>query len=162
MKVSMVSAMTRDRVIGTGDGIPWHLPRDSQHFRAYTAGKPILLERRTYEKMIGWFTTQMPIILTHQEGYAAEGAEVVHDMPSALAAAERLGAAELVVSGGAQIYEVGLPHATELILTIVDASVGGRARFPDFKAAGDWHCTRRESHAADKENAYALEFQWWH
>ena len=161
MKVSMIAAMTPERVIGTGRGIPWHLPRDSRHFRAYTAGKPMLLGRRTYEEMIGWFTSQWPIILTHQAGYQGEGGQVVHDMEGALATAQRLGAEELVVSGGAQIYTAALPYATHLILTIVEATVEGRARFPDFQAQGHWRCDRRQRHAADEQNAYDMETQWW-
>jgi dihydrofolate reductase len=161
MKLSMISAMTRQRVIGTGQGIPWHLPRDSRHFRAYTAGKPMLLGRRTYEEMIGWFTTQHPIILTRQTDFQPEGASVVNDVPSAITLAESRGASELVVSGGAQIYAAALPYAEELVLTVVDAAIEGRAQFPDFQAQGVWRCQRRETHPADAENVYAMEFQWW-
>ncbi len=158
----MISAMTSERVIGTGNGIPWRLPRDSRHFRSYTTGKPMLLGRRTYEEMLGWFTTQTPIILTRQEGYRAPaGAHVVHEVAGAVALAEALGAAELVVSGGAQIYAAALPLAEELILTLVDARVEGSARFPDFRADDSWICQRRERHEADRENAHAMEFQWW-
>ncbi|MFT4641162.1 MAG: dihydrofolate reductase [Verrucomicrobiales bacterium] len=157
----MIAAMTPERVIGTGNGIPWHLPRDSQHFRAYTAGKPMLLGRRTFEEMDGWFTTQIPIILTHQQDYIADGSIVVHDMNGALAAAKETGVSEFVISGGAQIYATALQHATELILTVVEATVEGRARFPEFQSHGDWHCAHRESHPADQENDHAMEFQRW-
>ena len=71
LKVSLISAMTPDRVIGTGKGIPWHMPRDIRHFRSSTAGKPMLLGRRTFEEMAGWFTSQTPIVMTRQERYEA-------------------------------------------------------------------------------------------
>ena len=157
----MIAAMTPNRVIGTGQGIPWHLPRDSQHFRSYTAGKPMLLGRRTFEEMNGWFTTQTPIILTHQPNYTANDALVVHDMAEALTVADQTGADEFVVSGGAQIYATALDYADELILTIVDATIEGTARFPDFLSAGDWHCNHRESYPADQENDHPMEFQRW-
>lgn len=158
----MIAAMTADHVIGTGNGIPWHLPRDQVHFRAYTAGKAMLLGRRTYEEMIGWFTTQTPIVLTRDSGQTLEGTpNLVTSLDTALEVAENLQATELVVSGGAQVYEAALAHADSLVLTVIDADVDGEARFPEFKASGDWHCRETEWHPSDAENAYAMEFQWW-
>lgn len=157
----MISAMTSRGVIGTGEGIPWHLPRDSRHLRAFTAGKVMLVGRRTFEEMRGWFTTQTPIVLTRQATYDAGGALIAGDVPEALAAGKRLGATELVVSGGGQVYAAALPYATELILTIVAVDIEGRARFPDFRSGSGWRCDRTERHASDEENAYSMEFQWW-
>jgi len=154
--------MTAQRVIGTGSGIPWHLPRDSAHFRAYTAGKAMLLGRRTYEEMIGWFTTQTPIVLTRDSGQTLEGApRLVTSVEAAIEAARGLEMEELVVSGGAQIYAAALESADSLVLTLVDAEVEGVARFPEFKGSDDWHCRASEWHAADAENAHAMEIQWW-
>ncbi len=164
MKISMIAAMTQDRVIGTGTSVPWHLPRDSQHLRDYTLGKPMLLGRQTYEEMTGWFTTQHPIVLTRQKDYTTEDALVVHDVPAALSAARAMNegdAHELVVVGGAQVYAVALPLATDLILTLVDTRVDGPARFPDFQECGVWQCLRREPHPADADHAHPFEFQYW-
>lgn len=162
MKVSMIAAMTPEGVIGTGEGIPWHLPRDQAHFRAYTAGKAMLLGRRTYEEMIGWFTTQTPIVLTRNTRIDLEGKpRLAASVESAIEMAQELGAPELVVSGGAQVYAAALDHADELILTSIDTKAVGTARFPDFQEKGNWHCHRREAHATDTENIHALEFQWW-
>ena len=162
VKVSMIAAMAAERVIGTGDGIPWHLPRDQEHFRAYAAGKAMLLGRRTYEEMIGWFTTQTPIVLTRDSEQTLEGTPcLVTSVEAAIEAAQDLGVNELVVSGGAQVYAAALASADSLVLTIVDAEVEGAARFPEFRDSGDWHCRESERHAADAENVYAMEFQWW-
>ncbi|MCB1078710.1 MAG: dihydrofolate reductase, partial [Verrucomicrobiae bacterium] len=70
MKISMIAALDRNRVIGTGNGgLPWRLPRDVSHFREYTQGKHLLIGRRTYEEMLGWFSDQVPIVLTHRRDY---------------------------------------------------------------------------------------------
>ncbi|MFV1995779.1 MAG: dihydrofolate reductase, partial [Verrucomicrobiales bacterium] len=71
MKISMIAAMDRNRVIGADrGGIPWNLPRDRRRFRSHAAGKHLLLGRRTFEEMKGWFEDQQtPIVLTHREGY---------------------------------------------------------------------------------------------
>ncbi len=159
MKVSMIAALAKDRVIGTGHGgIPWRLPRDSRHFREYTQGHHMLLGRKTFEEMGGWFTTQTPIVLTRREDYEAEGAVVAHTVSAAIAIAGKAGEEELVVSGGASVYREALPYADELVLTLVDAEVEGEARFPDYEAAGDWEEVSREEIAKDEENEYDMVF----
>ena len=43
MKISMIAAMSRNRVIGKDNDIPWHLPDDFAHFKHTTMGKPIIM-----------------------------------------------------------------------------------------------------------------------
>ena len=86
---------------------------------------------------------------------------MVRDVRSAVALAVELEAPELVVGGGAEIYEAALPIADELVLTVIETAVDGRVRFPDFQTEGNWVCRRRERHEADSENPHAMEFQWW-
>lgn len=157
MKISMIAALARNRVIGTGGeagGIPWRLPRDSTRFRGYTEGKWMLIGRKTFEEMDGWFTTQTPIVLTRQTGFdhAAPSVE------SAIELAKAGGAVELVVSGGASVYEAALHFADELVLTFVHADVDGAARFPNYSAAASWIETSRESFPADEENEFGMTF----
>ena len=159
MKVSMIAAMAEDRVIGTGHGgIPWQLPRDSQHFRSYTQGHHILLGRTTFEEMSGWFTTQTPIVLTRRANYEVPGALVAGSVEEAIELAAEAGDDELIVSGGASVYRAALAHADELVLTFVDARVEGAARFPDWQENGDWEEDSSESVAADDENEFGMRF----
>lgn len=153
--------MTRHRVLGTGEGIPWHLPRDQQHFRQQTDGKVLLLGRRTFEEMDGWFTNQLPIVLTHQSDYKVANGLRADTLPSALALAEARGTHELMVCGGGQVYESALPIATHLILTIIEATIEGKVCFPRFRDDGRWHRTHHESFEADAENTHAMTFEWW-
>ncbi|MEM8954879.1 MAG: dihydrofolate reductase [Verrucomicrobiota bacterium] len=161
MKVSMIAAMAKGRVIGTGTGgIPWHLPRDSTHFREYTQGKYMLLGRATFEEMDGWFTTQVPIVLTRRDDYevAVMGGGVVSDVVSAIRYAEEAGATELVVSGGASVYAAALAHVEELVLTFVEAAVEGEAVFPDWEGSGKWKEVSRVGYEADDENEFGMSF----
>ena len=161
MKVSMIAAMDENRLIGSGSGIPWHLPRDQRHFRAYTAGKALLLGRRTFEEMLGWFTDQRPIVLSRDTTYAPAkappGLGVAGSLAGACDLASAAGERELVVLGGAQIYKLALPIADELILTEVHAEFEGGAYFPSF-GEEDWREVARERFEADADNAYAMSF----
>lgn len=159
MKISAIAAIARDRVIGTGDGgIPWHLPKDSRHFRSYTQGHHMLLGRRTFEEMDGWFTTQIPIVLTTREGYRPDAGKVANSVADAIEIARAAGESELVVSGGASVYHAALPWIEELVLTFVDADISGGARFPEWESEGQWNELSRQAFPADDENAYPMTF----
>ena len=160
MLISMIAAMDEKRLIGSGVGIPWHLPRDVRHFRAYTADKAMLLGRRTFEEMAGWFSEQQrPIVLTRGvlpgPPDSPPGFHMVSSMPEAIAHAEAAGEPELVVSGGAQIYQLALPFAEVLVLTEVHGEFVGSSYFPEL-AQADWREVARERFGADAENAHAM------
>ena len=161
MKISMIAAMTPDRVIGKeGGGIPWHgkLPRDQQHFRSYTEGKWMLLGRATFEEMDGWFTTQTPVVLTSDPSYRMEKGYVVTTVNDAIELARSHHAEELVVSGGASVYEVALGHAETLVLTLVEADVESSRLFPEWDS-NNWRLVSERCFPADEANAFAMRFQ---
>ncbi|NNE93652.1 MAG: diacylglycerol kinase [Verrucomicrobiales bacterium] len=158
MKISMIAAMAKNRVIGTGSGIPWDLPRDAYHFRTYTAGKFMLLGRKTFEEMEGWFTTQIPIVLTGKSDYKVENGHVADSVESGRDIAKEQGAPELVVSGGASVYEAALPLADQLVLTFVEEEIPGEVQFPDYEAEADWETLSELRLEADDENPYAMTF----
>jgi len=155
----MISAYAENRVIGgKNGGIPWHLPRDSTHFCGYTQNKYMLLGRRTYSEMTGWFTTQKPIVLTRNGSFANGDVLVAASVPDAIELAKAKGAEELVVSGGASVYAAALPFAERLVLTRIEANIPGGAHFPDYQASGGWETVSSEHFPADAENAYAMTF----
>ncbi len=159
MKISMIAALDRHRVIGTGQGgVPWQLPRDVRHFRTYTEGKYLLIGRKTCEEMDGWFTNHRPILLTRGSGSAPNRGLVAHSVDEAITEAFEGGAAELVVCGGASVYTAALPYADELLLTRIDTDSGGDVLFPDYEMDHEWETLSEESHPADAENEHAMTF----
>jgi dihydrofolate reductase len=159
MKITMIAALDRNRVIGTGHGgLPWRLPRDVAQFRAYTRGKFLLLGRKTYGEMTGWFTDQTPIVLSHRRDFSADGALVAHSIEEAVTEAFERGSPELVVCGGAAVYAAALPYADELRLTWVDTETTGQVTFPDFTVDHEWETLFEERHEKDAENAHAMTF----
>ena len=164
MKISVIVAHDENRLIGSGSGIPWHLPRDTSHFRDYTAGKSMLLGRRTFEEMSGWFTSQFPIIVTRNSsdrvglgGLDLTDVGIAHSVEEGIAMGRDADCAELVVSGGAQIYALALPFATELLVTEVHGIFEGDAFFPAIPA-DDWNEIARERFEADEKNSHAMSF----
>lgn len=159
MKITMIAALDRNRVIGTGSGgLPWRLPRDVAQFRLYTRGKTLLIGRRTFEEMRGWFTDQTPIVLSHRRDFAPVGSLAAHTVDEAVGEAFERGAPELVVCGGAAVYTAALPYADELRLTLVETAGDGPLRFPDYRAGHSWETLSEERHEADAENPLAMTF----
>lgn len=154
MLLTLVAALAEDRVIGSASGgIPWDLPRDRTHFRARTAGRWLLVGRRTYEEMEGWFGERTPVVLTTQPNFRPR--KPAHRTAPTPAAAIDLaranGVAELLVCGGAQVYAATLPFADRLVLTRIDlhVTIPDPVRFPDFESSGEWRLRHAESWPAE-------------
>lgn len=161
-RISLLAALDRNRAIGRGNALPWHLPDDFRRFKALTMGKPILMGRRTAESLGRALPGRRNLVLTRGGRVPFEGMEAVASLDAAvaLAAADRAG--ELCVIGGAQVYALALPRATAMHLTHVDAAVADAdTHFPPFDA-GDWEIVSRAAHPADDRHAYAFEFvDYW-
>ena len=159
MLVSLISAVSRNGVIGGKDGgIPWDLPRDKEHFREYTSGKWMLVGRKTYLEMEGWFVDQTPVVLTRSTDLIVPGGVVVHSVADAIDLAEQAGADELVVSGGAEMYRAALPFVEKLILTKIDAEIEGLAGFPDLDW-NKWEKIESEIWDRDERNSYKMTLE---
>ena len=48
MRLSMVMAMDRNKLIGKDGGLPWHLPAELAYFKSVTMGKVLIMGRKTY------------------------------------------------------------------------------------------------------------------
>jgi len=157
--VSFVVAMDRNRLIGRAGSIPWRLPRDLKHFRKLTWGKPIVMGRKTYESIGRPLPGRRTIVLS-RGGFAAPAeVAVVRSVAEALDVARREAAPEVMVVGGAQVYEALLDRCRAIHLTVVDGDFQGDTFFPfDPLASPDWRVTRSERWPADAENAFEAEY----
>ena len=145
MKITIVAAIARGGVIGSGNTIPWRVPEDMARFRALTMGHPVVMGRRTWDSLPDRFRPlpgRRNIVVTHNPAWAAEGADRASSLEDALAL---LGDEEQVfVIGGAELYALALPLADELQLTEIEADVDGDVFFPLLDAA-DFEEMSRES-----------------
>ena len=161
MKITLIAAHDSNRLIGSSAGLPWFLPRDQQYFRSYTAGKAMLLGRRTFEEMLGWFTDQRPIVVSRDSNYdpsrAPQNLKIAPSISKAIDFAQEASEPELVVSGGAQIYQQALPVADELLITEVHAIFSGDSFFPEYSQE-NWQEIFRQRFDADAQNPHALSF----
>lgn len=142
MKISMIAAMTVNRVIGKDNKMPWHLPEDLKHFKVTTMGKPIVMGRKTFESIGRPLPDRHNIVITRQKNFFAEGVTRVSSFEEAKSAAGD--ADEIAIIGGGQLYEQILPIADKLYLTLINIDVEGDTYFPEWND-GSWQQERCET-----------------
>ncbi|MEO9275721.1 type 3 dihydrofolate reductase [Marinomonas sp. 5E14-1] len=159
--LSLIVAMSTNRTIGINNSLPWHLPNDLKYFKQATMGKPIIMGRKTFESIGKPLPGRRNIVISRGSSYQAEGIDVVTSLEDAISLGEDIclvnGQEEVMVIGGAQIYELALEKADRLYITHVDANVEGDAFFPEV----DWSSYSligEEAFAAQEPNPYDYRF----
>ncbi len=155
LRLVIVVAAADNGVIGRDGQLPWHLPDDLKHFKALTLGKPVLMGRKTYESIGKPLINRPNIVLTRNLCWEAPQVIVVHTLDDACARARP--ATDLMVIGGADIFELCLPRCSLIHLTRVHANIPGDTRFVALPLS-QWRETTREDHAADARHAYSFSF----
>ena len=51
MRIALIWAMDKNRLIGNNNGLPWRLSSDLAHFKQVTMGKPVIMGRKTWESL---------------------------------------------------------------------------------------------------------------
>jgi dihydrofolate reductase len=158
-RISIIVAMDENGLIGKDNRLPWRLPDDLKHFKRMTLGKPILMGRKTWESLGKPLPERRHLVMTRNLSFHADGVTVVRTLDGALRAVE--GADELMVIGGAKVYDLALPRAQRLYVTRVHAHLEGDTRFPETDWS-EWYRDSIESHPADDSNPYPYSFEVWH
>ena len=156
--LALIAALARNRVIGRDNRLPWHLPADLRFFKQTTMGKPLLMGRRTWESIGRPLPGRRMIVLSRDPDHQASGCTVARSLDEALDVAGAV--PEIMVIGGATLYQQTLLRADRLYLTLVDADVPGDAWFPEWNER-DWRLVWEEAHPADAKHAWPYRFQRW-
>ena len=147
MRISLIAAMDRNRVIGRDNDLPWHLPADLLWFKKNTLGKPIVMGRKTFDSIGHALPGRTNIVLTRDETFQADGCVVVHNLAEALKAASDhvsdFDEREVVVIGGGELFEILIDIADRLYLTQIDADFEGDTFFPKFEPV-EWNIVWQE------------------
>jgi dihydrofolate reductase len=162
MQVVLIAAVAENGVIGRGGTMPWRLKSDMRHFRALTAGKPVVMGRKTYMSLsVRPLPGRTNIVVTRDAGFAAPGVLAAPGVEAALEAARgdalRRGADAVMVIGGADVYAQAMPLATGLEITQIHAAPEGDTRFPPIDPAV-WREVARVAQPAGPDDDAAYDF----
>ena len=131
-KLSAIVAMTPDRVIGKDNDLPWRLPEDLKMFKRTTSGHPVIMGRKTWDSLGKYkpLPGRQNIVITRDKAWSEDGAEVIYSMDDLQSV--DLENEKAYVIGGAEIYQLFLPHLDELIVSHVYEFHTGDTFFPPF------------------------------
>ncbi|TXB61477.1 dihydrofolate reductase [Phaeodactylibacter luteus] len=159
MKVQMIAAISRGAAIGRGGDVPWELPDDEAFLLDQLDGAFLISGRKSYESPQGEmiFTGRPHTVVTRQNGYVpAFGGAVAHSVEQAFEQAKQSRYGRAIVLGGEKIYELALPYADELLLTVVDTEVPeADAYFPRISHQ-NWSASCIGRHPKDERHAHAF------
>lgn len=129
--ISLITAMTSNRVIGLNNSLPWNIPEELQNFKSITMGKPMIMGRKTFDA-IGrrLLPGRKTIVLTMDKDLQGNGFDVAHSIEQALQIAGDV--PEVMIIGGAKIYQEFLPLAQRMYISLIAQDVVGDAFFPKY------------------------------
>jgi len=154
-------AVAQGGVIGHRGGLPWHLSADLRYFKRTTMGRPLVMGRKTWDSIGRPLPGRENIVVTRQPDFAAAGVRVTHDTDEALTlalrVAERDSADEIMVIGGAQIFDAVRPRADRIYLTEIHAPFPGDVFFASPDPAR-WRETSRSERRSDERSGLDYTF----
>lgn len=160
MIISLIAALTENRVIGKNNDLPWSLPDDMRYFMKTTTGHNVIMGRKNYDSLPPKFRplpNRTNIVITRQKDFVAPNCKVMHSIEEGIDMARSAGEQEVFIIGGAEIYRLALPLAQRLYLTEIKESLPGDTFFPEF-ARNQWRELSRQSHLEDDRHPYAFDF----
>ena len=152
MKISLIAAMAKNRVIGRQGEIPWKIPGEQKLFKKITLGHAVIMGRKTYESIGRPLPGRTNIVVTRQKQYQAQGCTVVHDLSSALNHCPE-DEDEAFICGGGQLYHEALPMADHIYLTVIPRDIPGDTYFPDISST-EFRVRQSESIEAEEAEPY--------
>ena len=128
MKLIIIAALNKKRVIGNNGKLPWHISEDLKRFKKLTVGHTVLMGRKTFESMGKPLPDRRNVVLSSKK---IPGVETYSTIAAALAALKK--EKKIFVIGGGKIFEQFLDRVDELRLTLVDIGVDGDTFFPSYE-----------------------------
>ena len=150
-KISLIVAMDKNRGIGRGNDLPWYIPEDLKHFKTLTTGKPVIMGRKTFDSILSRIGKPLPSRPNYIVSRTRGDRDDVMFCASLEAAIDKARAdhpeEEIMIIGGASIYEQAVELVNRIYLTEVDAKIeGADAWFPAFDRT-EWIVTEKRDSA---------------
>ncbi len=152
----MIAAAAENRALGKDNQLVWHLPNDFKRFKSLTTGHYIIMGRKTFESFPKPLPNRTHVIITRQKGYEAEGCIVVNSIEKAIEICPKN--EESFIIGGGEIYNLSLPFADKIELTVVHHTFEADAFFPEINE-NEWELTNSEFQTKDEKHLYDFTFE---
>jgi dihydrofolate reductase len=153
-RVAAIVAIAENGVIGLGNRLPWHISSDLKHFKALTLGKPVIMGRKTFASISRVLPGRETIVVSRDPAFAPPPSVfVAANIETALelgrGRAKVLGANEIIIAGGGEIFAALIDRLDRLYVTLIALSPPGDAFFPPIDWSM-WQEMSRQEHAPQK------------
>lgn len=132
MILSLIVGIGKNREIGKGNDLLWHISEDLKNFKKITSGKPIIMGRKTFDSIGRPLPKRRNIVISRDPSLTIEGCDVFTDPNEVIKDLQSSGAEEAVVIGGSFIYEHYLPMVDRIYLSEVEFEGEADVFFPEF------------------------------
>lgn len=129
--ISVIVVVGKNREIGCDNKLLWDLPLDMKRFKEITTGHTVVMGDRTFESIGRPLPNRNNVVLSLKDGYAAEGCEIRNSLEDVLKEANESDE-EYFIIGGGTIYNLSLPFAYKLYVTVIDDEPKADTFFPDY------------------------------
>jgi len=129
MSFSIIAAVAKNGVIGKNNTLPWTIPEDLEYFYKLVCGKPVIVGRKTCESLGKPIKSSVNYVVSHNRLLQLSGYTVICPISDILALYQN-SVDEVMVIGGASIYEQFLPFVDKMYLTFIDSNISGDSYFP--------------------------------
>lgn len=145
MRVSIIAALSENRVIGKDNKLPWHIPEDLRWFKKVTAGHPLIMGRKTFDSIGRPLPGRKNVIISRQRDYKVPEALVFHSLEDTIDKLKADREEEIFIIGGANIFKEALTYTDRIYLTLIHKEFQGDVFFPEIPA-GIFKKTFEERH----------------
>jgi dihydrofolate reductase len=150
--ISIIVAMSENRVIGKDNSLIWKLSDDLKRFKKITMDSTIVMGRKTYESIGRPLPKRKNVIITRDPNYEAKGCVVVNSIEDAITESNN----DCFIIGGGEIYKQAMPLADKMYVTIVHENFDGDTFFPMIDEK--WAEVLVEKNEKDDKNEYNYTF----
>lgn len=156
--MNMIAAVDKNWALGNRGSLLVRIPSDQRLLRQETAGKVVVMGRKTLEGLPGGrpFDHCTNIVMSTRPDYKVRGAEVCHDLDELFARIEGTGPDDVIVIGGGQIYRLLLPYCGKVHITRIEHAYTADTWFPNLDLDPDWHIT------ADSDEITYFDLEYRH
>lgn len=155
--LKILVAFDENRVIGKNNALIWHLPADLKRFKALTTGHVIIMGRKTFESIGRPLPNRTTIVISRQQDLKIEGVILAHSVEEAILKAKSISRDDIFIVGGAEIYQLSLPLADQILVTQLHDIFEGDAFFPEISPV-IWEVAEQERGVTDEQNAYQFSY----
>ena len=144
--------MSKNRVIGKDNDMPWHLSDDLKNFKRITIGKTVVMGRLTYQSIGRPLPNRQNIVLSRN--FLDTNVLIFDNLQEVLNFLKDED--EVFIIGGEDIYRQTIHKANKIYLTTIDKEIIGDKYFPDIDLSS-WNKISSESYIKDENNTHNFQ-----